>query len=117
MFLTNNFTIPAETVADIFKLRRQIELFFRWIRQHLRIKLFYGTSANAAKTQIWVALCIYLLVAIMKKWLNLSGSLDTLLQILEVNIFERKFIQQMVQDAMKLNMEPEIGNQINLFNH
>ena len=90
VFLTNIFTIPAQTVADIFKLRWQIELFFKWIKQHLRIKTFYGTSANAAKTQIWIAVCIYLLVAILKKRLNLSVSLHTLLQILEVNIFERK---------------------------
>ena len=85
VFLTNIFTIPAQTVADIFKLRWQIELFFKWIKQHLRIKSFFGTSANAVKTQIWVALCIYLLVAILKKRLNLPGSLHTLLQILEVN--------------------------------
>jgi hypothetical protein len=116
VFLTNIFTIPAKTVADIFKLRWQIELFFRWIKQHLRIKSFYGTSANAVKTQIWVALCIYLLVAIMKKRLHLSGSLHTLLQILEVNIFERKPIQQLVRDAMKQNTEPVTSNQTNLFN-
>ncbi len=115
VFLTNIFTIPAQTVADIFKLRWQIELFFRWIKQHLRIKSFYGTSATAVKTQIWVALCIYLLVAIMKKRLNLPGSLHTLLQILEVNLFERKPIQQLVRDAMKANTEPEISNQVDLF--
>jgi hypothetical protein len=116
VFLTNIFTIPAKTVADIFKLRWQIELFFRWIKQHLRIKTFYGTSANAVKTQIWIALCIYLLVAIMKKQLNLPGSLHTLLQILEVNIFEKKPIQQLVRNAMKQNAKPELGNQMNLFN-
>jgi hypothetical protein len=90
-------------------------LFFKWIKQHLRIKTFYGTSANAAKTQIWIAVCIYLLVAILKKRLNLSVSLHTLLQILEVNIFERKPIQQLVRDALKHNAEPEISNQMNLF--
>jgi hypothetical protein len=116
VFLTNIFTIPAQTVADIFKLRWQIELFFKWIKQHLRIKTFYGTSANAAKTQIWIAVCIYLLVAILKKRLNLSVSLHTLLQILEVNIFEKKPIQQLVRDALKHNAEPEISNQMNLFN-
>lgn len=115
VFLTNILTIPANTVADIFKLRWQIELFFRWIKQHLRIKTFYGTSANAVKTQIWIALCIYLLVAIMKKRLSLPGSLHTLLQILEVNIFEKKPIQQLVKNAMKQNAEPEISNQMNLF--
>ena len=116
VFLTNIFTIPAKTVADIFKLRWQVELFFRWIKQHLRIKSFYGTSANAVKTQIWIAVCVYLLVAIMKKRLNLPGSLHTLLQILEINVFEKKPIQQLVKYAMKQNAEPEIDNQMNLFN-
>jgi len=115
VFLTNIFSIPAQTVADIFKLRWQIELFFRWIKQHLQIKSFCGTSANAVKTQVWVALCIYLLVAIMKKRLHLPGSLHTLLQILEVKIFERKPIQQLVRDAMKQNTEPQISNQVDLF--
>ena len=115
VFLTNIFSILAQTVADIFKLRWQIELFFRWIKQHLRIKSFYGTSANAVKIQVWVALCMYLLVAILKKRLHLSCSLHTLLQILEVNLFERKPIQQLVRDAMKQNTEPEISNQADLF--
>jgi len=116
VFLTNIFTTPAKTVADIFKLRWQVELFFRWIKQHLRIKSFYGTSANAVKTQVWIAVCIYLLVAIMKKRLNLPGSLHTLLQILEINVFEKKSIQQLVKNAMKQNIEPKISNQMNLFN-
>ena len=115
MLLTTIFTIPAQTVADIFKLRWEIELFFKWIKQHLRIKSFYGTSANAVKIQIWVALCIYLLVAILKKRLYLSCSLHTLLQILEVNLFERKPIPQLVRDAMKQITEPEICNQADLF--
>jgi len=115
VFLTNIFSIPAQTVADIFKLRWEIELFFKWIKQHLRIKSFFGTSVNAVKTQIWVALCIYLLVAILKKRLHLSCSLHTLLQILEVNLFERKPIAQLVQDAMKQIREPEISNQADLF--
>ncbi|MHB8771308.1 MAG: IS4 family transposase [Syntrophales bacterium] len=105
VFLTNIFTIPAKTVADIFKLRWQVELFFRWIKQHLRIKSFYGISANAVKTQIWIAFCVYLLVAIMKKRLNLPGSLHTLLQILEVNVFEKQSIQQLVKNAMKHETE------------
>jgi len=116
VFLTNLFTIPAPTVADVFKQRWQIELFFRWIKQHLRIKTFYGTSPNAVKTQIWVAVIIYLLVAIMKKQLNLPESLHTILQILEVNIFEKKPIIQLVNDALKQIQEPEISNQLNLFN-
>jgi hypothetical protein len=116
VFLTNIFTIPAKTVADIFKLRWQVELFFRWIKQHLRIKSFYGTSANAVKTQIWIAVCVYLLVAIMKKRLNLPGSLHTLLQIMEINIFEKKPLQQLVKYAMKQSAEPKIDNQMILFN-
>ena len=116
VFLTNIFTIPAKTVADVFKQRWQIELFFKWIKQHLRIKTFYGTSPNAVKTQIWIAVSIYLLVAIMKKRLNLPGSLHTILQILEVNIFEKKPIIQLVRDALKQKSEPVISNQMNLFN-
>ena len=115
VFLTNIFSIPAPTVAAIFKLRWQIELFFKWIKQHLRIKSFFGTSANAVKIQIWVALCIYLLVAILKKRLHLPCSLHTLLQILEVNLFEKKPIEQLVRDAMKQNTETEISNQVDLF--
>jgi hypothetical protein len=115
VFLTNIFTIPAEIVAVIYKQRWQIELFFKWIKQHLRIKSFFGTSFNAVKTQIWVAISIYLLVAIMKKRLNLPGSLHTILQILEVNIFEKKPIIQLVSDALKQEKEPAVSNQLNLF--
>jgi IS4 transposase len=115
VFLTNIFTIPAKIVADIFKQRWQIELFFKWIKQHLRIKTFYGTSPNAVKAQIWIAVSIYLLVAIMKKRLNLPGSLHTILQILEVNIFEKKPIIHLVRDALKQKLEPVISNQMNLF--
>ena len=103
-------------MADIFKQRWQIELFFKWIKQHLRIKTFYGTYSNAVKTQIWIAVSIYLLVAIMKKRLNLPGTLHTILQILEVNIFEKKPIIQLVRDALKQKPEPVISNQMNLFN-
>ena len=90
VFLTNIFTIPANTVANIYKQRWQIELFFKWIKQHLKVKSLFGTSFNTVKPQIWVAISIYLLAAIMKKRLNLPGSLHTILQILEVNIFEKK---------------------------
>jgi hypothetical protein len=92
------------------------QLFFRWIKQHLRIKTFYGTSPNAVKTQIWIAVSIYLLVAILKKRLDLPGSLHTILQILEVNIFEKKPIIQIVKDAYKQEPEPSLCNQLNLFN-
>jgi hypothetical protein len=116
VYLTNIFTVPAITVADIYKQRWQVELFFRWIKQHLRIKTFYGTSPNAVKTQIWIAVSIYLLVAILKKRLHLPGNLHTILQILEVNIFEKKTIIQIVKDACKQDPEPSLCNQLNLFN-
>jgi hypothetical protein len=117
VFLTNSFDIPAKTVADIYKQRWQVELFFKWIKQHLRIKAFYGTSINAVKSQIWVALCIYLLVAITKKRLGIQCSLYTFLQILEVNLFEKKPIPSLVAEALKQNPEPPDCNQIKLFNY
>ena len=116
VYITNIFTVSAITVADIYKQRWQVELFFRWIKQHLRIKTFYGTSPNAVKTQIWIAISIYLLVAILKKRLDLPGSLHTILQILEVNIFEKRPIIQIVKDAYKQEPEPHSCNQLNLFN-
>ena len=116
VFLTNNFDIPAKTVAEIYKQRWGVELFFKWIKQHLRIKSFYGTSVNAVKSQIWVGLCIYLLVAIAKKRLSIPCSLYTLLQILEVNIFEKKPIISLVSEALKQpNESISAGNQLNLF--
>ena len=117
VFLTNHFNISAKIVADIYRQRWQIELFFKWIKQHLRIKKFYGTSANAVKTQIWIAVSIYLLVAITKKQLELPGSLYTILQILEVNIFEKKPIFQLVSDALKQKTNDPICNQLNLFDY
>lgn len=116
VFLTNHFGIPAEAVANIYRSRWQVELFFRWIKQHLRIKTFYGTSPNAVKTQIWIAASVYLLVAIAKKRLNLPGSLYTILQILEVNLFEKKPISQLVSDALKHKSDDYDCNQLNLFN-
>ena len=116
IFLTNHFGIPAKTVADIYRLRWQVELFFKWIKQHLRIKSFFGTSPNAVKTQVWIAISIYLLVAIVKKRLNLPGSLHTILQILEVNIFEQKSIFQAVSDALKHELDDGSANQLILFN-
>ena len=117
VFLTNNFEIQAETVAAVYKQRWQVELFFKWIKQHLRIKSFVGTSVNAVKSQIWVALCIYLLVAIMKKKLGIPCSLYTFLQILEVNLFEKKPISLLVAEAMKRNYGIQECNQPNLFNY
>jgi hypothetical protein len=89
VFLTNNFTLPALAIADLYRCRWQVELFFKWIKQHLRIKAFYGTSENAVKTQIWIAVCSYLLVAIIRKRLKLDASLYTMLQILSVSLFEK----------------------------
>jgi len=117
VFLTNNFEIAAETVAAIYKQRWQVELFFKWIKQHLRIKSFLGTSVNAVKSQIWVALCIYLLVAIAKKKLGIQCSLYTFLQILEVNLFEKKPISSLVAEALKRNPDLTDTNQLNLFNY
>ena len=117
VFLTNNFEIPAETVAAVYKQRWQVELFFKWIKQHLRIKSFVGTSVNAVKSQIWVALCIYLLVAITKKKLGISCSLYTFLQILEVNLFEKKPISSLVAEALKRNPDTRDCNQLNLFSY
>ena len=115
VFLTNNFLLPAKTVADIYRSRWQVELFFKWIKQHLRIKSFFGTSPNAVKTQIWVAVSVYLLVAIVKKRLNLPGSLHTILQILEVNLFEKKPISQLVEETINHEKESCNDNQLNLF--
>lgn len=117
VFLTNNFSIPAPVVAEIYKQRWQVELFFKWIKQHLRIKSFYGTSINAVKSQIWVALSIYLLVVIAKKKLEIPCHLYTFLQILEVNLFEKKPISSLVTDALKHISEPLESNQLNLFNY
>jgi len=115
VYLTNIFTVSAMTIADIYKQRWQVELFFRWIKQHLRIKTFYGTSPNAVKTQIWIAVSIYLLVAILKKRLHLPGNLHTILQIFEVNIFEKRSIIQIVKDAYKQEQGIVVSNQLNLF--
>jgi len=94
VFLTNNFALPATTICALYKARWQVELFFKWIKQHLRIKRFFGTSENAVKSQIWIAVSVYVLVAIIKKRLNLDASLYTLLQILSVTLFEKMPLQQ-----------------------
>jgi len=116
VFISNNFDISAKAVADIYKQRWQVELFFKWIKQHLRIKSFYGTSINAVKSQIWVGLCVYLLVAIAKKRLGIECSLYTFLQILEVNLFEKKPIILLTSEALKQTTEEhQPWNQLNLF--
>ena len=98
-FLTNNFTLPARTIADLYRQRWQVELFFKWIKQHLRIKAFYGTSENAVKTQIWIAVSIYVLVAIVRKRLELEASLYQILQILSVTLFEKTPILRALQTS------------------
>ncbi|MHC4459446.1 MAG: IS4 family transposase [Planctomycetota bacterium] len=99
VFLTNNFIIPAITIAKLYKCRWQVELFFKWIKQHLRIKAFYGTSENAVKTQIWIAISVYVLVAIIKKRLHLGLSLYTILQILSLTLFEKEHILQVLTEC------------------
>jgi len=112
---TNAFDIPAKTVADLYKQRWQVELFFKWIKQHLRIKTFYGTSANAVKTQIWIAISAYLLVALAKKRRQLPASLHTILHIVEVNLFEQTPLCQIVNDAMVQESPPPPAKQLNPF--
>jgi IS4 transposase len=102
-------------VADLYRQRWQVELFFKWIKQHLRIKAFFGTSPNAVKTQIWTAISLYLLIAIAKKTLDLPASLHTILHLLEVNAFEKKPIKQLVTDALRLDNGLGTSNQLNLF--
>ncbi len=116
-FLTNNFALPALTIAELYRCRWQIELFFKWIKQHLRIKSFYGTSENAVKTQIWIAVSIYVLVAIIKKRLKLEASLYTILQILSVTTFEKTSIFQVLTDSYCTTEPNELYNQLNLFNY
>jgi transposase len=115
-FLTNNFTLPARTIADIYRQRWQVELFFKWIKQHLRIKAFYGTSENAVKTQIWIAVSIYVLVAIVRKRLGLEASLYQILQILSLTLFEKTPILRALQACDSDNDLVDSGNQLILFN-
>jgi Domain of unknown function (DUF4372)/Transposase DDE domain len=115
VFLTNNFTLPALTIADLYRCRWQVELFFKWIKQHLRIKVFFGTSENAVKTQIWIAVSVYVLVAIVKKRLNLSASLYEILQILSLTMFERIPLDQLLSKIVTENIDAVLPNQLNLF--
>jgi len=115
VFLTNNFALPAATIAAIYKQRWQVELFFKWIKQHLRIKRFYGTSENAVKTQIWTAVCVYVLAAIIKKELALDVSLYTFLQILSVHSFEKTELSCAFQSHNDKNNPTPHDNQLNLF--
>jgi hypothetical protein len=114
-FLTNNFSLPALTIAQLYKRRWQVELFFKWIKQRLRIKSFYGHSENAVKTQIWVALCVYLLVAIAKKELNIQLSLSTTLQILGLTLFEKTMLSQVLTESDPQRKTDPSDNQLKLF--
>jgi hypothetical protein len=115
VFLTNNFALPAITIAELYRCRWQVELFFKWIKQHLRIKVFFGTSENAVKTQIWIAVSVYVLVAIVKKRLNLSASLYEMLQILSRTLFERIPLDQLLHNIITDDMQALSANQLNLF--
>jgi len=114
-FLTNNFSLPALTIAQLYKCRWKIELFFKWIKQHLRIKSFYGTTINAVKTQIWIAISVYVLVAIIKKRLNLEHSFYTILQILSITVFEKMIITQIFTDFSITSQLVDSTNQLLLF--
>jgi len=114
-FLTNNFVLPALTIAQIYKCRWQVELFFKWIKQHLRIKAFYGTSPNAVRTQIWIAVSVYVLVAIMRKRLDLTASLYQILQILSITLFEKTPILRALQTHGSQSDLLTSGNQFILF--
>jgi len=115
VFLTNNFVLSAATICALYKARWQVELFFKWIKQHLRIKKFYGTSENAVKSQIWIAVSVYVLVAIVKKRLNLDASLYTLLQIFSLTLFEKMPIQQAFAGSDYISEQHNTSNQLNLF--
>ena len=114
-FLTNNFVLPALTITQIYRSRWQVELFFKWIKQHLRIKAFFGTSENAVKTQIWIAVSIYVLVAIVRKRLGSETSLYQILQILSVTLFEKTSLLQVLQPSDSAGNLPDSSNQLNLF--
>ena len=115
VFLTNNFALPALTIAQLYRSRWQVELFFKWIKQNLRIKSFYGTSENAVKAQIWIAISVYVLVAIMKKRLKIEASLYTILQVLSVTMFERISLLQTLTEASYNDDQDQLDNQLILF--
>ena len=115
IFLTNNFALPALTIADLYRCRWQVELFFKWIKQHLRIKQFYGTSENAVKTQIWIAVSVYVLVAIVRKRLNIAASLYEMLQILSLTMFEKTPLISLLSQISIEQSADSSANQLNLF--
>ena len=115
VFLTNNLTLSAKTVADLYKSRWQVELFFKWIKQHLKIKSFFGTSRNAVYTQIWIAISAYVLVAIVKKELKFEQSLYSILQFLSIALFEKTSLPEAFQHFDENQNQQETSNQLNLF--
>ena len=115
VFLTNNFTLPAQTIADLYRCRWQVELFFKWIKQHLRIKSFFGTTENAVKSQVWIAVSVYVLVSIIKKRLKITTSLYTILQVLSLTIFEKMPLLQIVTKSDCKNKINVRSNQLRLF--
>jgi IS4 transposase len=117
VFLTNQTALPALTICDLYKSRWQVEFFFKWIKQHLRIKKFYGTSENAVKTQIWIAVSVYVLVAIVRKRLKLNVSLYTLMQVFSVTVFERSSIESVIFQTADGSEHVMDDNQLNLFSY
>jgi len=115
VFLTNHSLLPALSIAQLYRSRWQIELFFKWIKQHLRIKAFFGRSENAVKTQIWIAVAVYVLVAIVKKRLHASASLYTVLQILSLTLFDKQPLDQLLAEIELMPETIETRNQLNLF--
>ena len=115
VFLTNHFALPALTIADLYQYRWQVELFFKWIKQHLRIKSFFGTSLNAVTTQIWIAISVYVLVAIVKKELNIDRKLLEILQILSITLFEQVDMYQVLTETSLQNTKLDSHNQLSLF--
>ena len=116
-FFTNNFAIPAQTVADLYRSRWQVELFFKWIKQHLRIKTFFGTAENAVKSQIWIAISVYVLIAIIKKRLLIKTDLYTMLQILSLTLFEKMPLNQLLTDRSYNDEDCAMRNQLSLFDN
>ena len=116
-FLTNNFAVPAQTVADLYRYRWQVELFFKWIKQHLRIKSFFGTSENAVKSQIWTAISVYVLVAIIKKRLGIKADLYTILQVLSLTLFEKTTLKQIFTEEDFTMQDRKDAIQLNLFDN
>jgi len=115
VFLTNNMTLPAKTIADLYKSRWRVELFFKWIKQHLKIKSFYGLSENAVKSQIWIGICVYLLAAILKKKLSLSQTLYQILQVLSLTQFEKMPILSLFEQGTCKCENMQSSNQLTLF--